>query len=69
MITICLKKKTSDAEKSAVVALTSKLTDQITQTAAYQGQLGYKIDSKEVNQLPNIQLSNLSFIMVKILLS
>ena len=60
MITICLKKKTSDTEKSAVVALATKITDQTPKAVAYQGQLGYKIDSKEVNQLPNIQLSNLS---------
>jgi len=47
VITICLKKKTSDTEKSAVVALATKITDQTPKAVAYQGQLGYKIDSKE----------------------
>ena len=62
MITICLKKKTSDTEKSAVVALATKITNQTPKAVAYQGQLGYKIDSKEVNHRPNISLSNLLFI-------
>ena len=48
VITICLKKKTHEDEKSALIACVQTVCDQHPKTAAYQDKLGCKVASKEV---------------------